>query len=188
MAGTTNKYVLAERYATALFSLGSEKKKLKALEHDIEMLQTLYNESPMFQQLTRNPVVSRSSLAASARSLFEAYKLSPEGVRFGEVLAENRRLHLIPEVASAFEGMLRASRNQVKARVTSAQKLSSKQLSSIKAALEKKTGKEVALDADVDASILGGVKIQIGSKLFDDSLAGKLERLKQLQRSVQHQH
>jgi F-type H+-transporting ATPase subunit delta len=96
---------------------------------------------------------------------------------FLALLADNRRLVLLPEIAGLYEDLRAEAERVVKARVTSAAELPAGELDTIKAALKKRFGREVEVESAVDASLIGGAVIDAGDVVIDGSLKGKLERL-----------
>ena len=108
--------------------------------------------------------------------------LSPEGADqlfrdFLALLADNRRLVLLPEITSLYEELRAEAERVVKARVTSATELPAAELDGIRAALRKRFGRDVEVESAVDASLIGGAVIDAGDVVIDGSLKGKLERL-----------
>lgn len=97
--------------------------------------------------------------------------------RFLGVLAENRRLGLLPEIASLYEELRTEAERVVKVKVTSATALPASELDTITAALKKRFGREVEIQTAVDASLIGGAVIDAGDVVIDGSLRGKLARL-----------
>ncbi|MGD6091758.1 F0F1 ATP synthase subunit delta, partial [Xanthomonas citri pv. citri] len=93
------------------------------------------------------------------------------------LLADNRRLALLPEIAGLFEELRAEADRVVKAKVTSASDLPAAELESIKAALVKRFGRQVEIETAVDASLIGGAVIDAGEVVIDGSLKGKLARL-----------
>jgi len=96
---------------------------------------------------------------------------------FLALLADNRRLALLPEIAGLFEELRAEAERVVKARVTSATALGDGELEGIKAALKKRFGRDVQIETAVDASLIGGAVIDAGDVVIDGSLKGKLGRL-----------
>lgn len=96
---------------------------------------------------------------------------------FLALLADNRRLALLPEIAGLYEELRAEAERVVKARVTSATALGNGELEGIKAALKKRFGREVEIETAVDASLIGGAVIDAGDVVIDGSLKGKLGRL-----------
>lgn len=96
---------------------------------------------------------------------------------FLALLATNRRLVLLPEIAGLYEELRAEAERVVKARLTSATELPAGELDTIKAALRKRFGREVEIESAVDAALIGGAVIDAGDVVIDGSLRGKLERL-----------
>jgi F-type H+-transporting ATPase subunit delta len=108
--------------------------------------------------------------------------LSPQGAgesvtRFLALLADNRRLPLLPEIAGLDEQLRNEAEHVVKATVTSAVALPDAELEAIRAALRKRFGCEVELETAIDESLIGGATIDAGDVVIDGSLKGKLARL-----------
>ena len=96
---------------------------------------------------------------------------------FLALLADNRRLALLPEIAGLFEELRTEAERVVKARVTSATALGAGELEGIRAALKKRFGRDIEIETAVDASLIGGAVIDAGDVVIDGSLKGKLGRL-----------
>ena len=114
---------------------------------------------------------------ADAVSLLAIDGASEQVRSFLALLADNRRLALLPEIAGLFEELRTEAERVVKARVTSATALGAGELEGIKAALKKRFGREVEIETAVDASLIGGAVIDAGDVVIDGSLKGKLGRL-----------
>lgn len=96
---------------------------------------------------------------------------------FLKLLADNRRLALLPEIAGLFEELRAEAEHVVKAKVTSAAALPAGELDNIKAALRKRFGRDVEMETAIDESLIGGAVIDAGDVVIDGSLRGKLSRL-----------
>lgn len=96
---------------------------------------------------------------------------------FLSLLAENRRLTLLPEIAGLFEQLRAEADRVVKARITSATLLGDAELESIRLALKRRFGREVEVETAVDEALIGGAVIDAGDVVIDGSLRGKLSRL-----------
>ena len=114
---------------------------------------------------------------ADAVSLLAIDGASEAMRNFLALLADNRRLALLPEIAGLFEELRAEAERVVKARITSATALGNGELEGIKAALKKRFGREVEIETAVDASLIGGAVIDAGDVVIDGSLKGKLGRL-----------
>ncbi|GAB3369357.1 F0F1 ATP synthase subunit delta [Lysobacter rhizosphaerae] len=114
---------------------------------------------------------------ADAVSLLAIDGASEQMRSFLDLLAVNRRLALLPEIAGLFEELRAEAERVVKARITSATALGDGELEGIKAALKKRLGRDVEIETAVDASLIGGAVIDAGDVVIDGSLKGKLGRL-----------
>ena len=97
--------------------------------------------------------------------------------RFVAVVAENRRLFALPGMIAAYSALLAERRGEVTAEVTSATPLNEAQLVAIDTALGRAVGGKVAVDTRVDPDIIGGLIVKVGSRMIDNSLKTKLQRL-----------
>jgi len=97
--------------------------------------------------------------------------------RFVQVLAGNKRLPLIGEIADQFEALRAAEEQQIDVEVVSAMPLTDDQQSTLAAALKKKFEREVNMTHSVDVSLIGGAVIRAGDMVIDGSLSGKLKKL-----------
>lgn len=185
MAGRhTGKEVLSRRYAAALFALAQEKKALTAVEKDMAGLAAIWKTSISLQIATCNPVLPRIAISGAFAEILKKIKAHTLTKRFIDVLGENRRLALLPTIITTFQEMLKTQRGEVTAIITSVAKLSDKHVKKLTQELGKATGNKILIEQKQDPEILGGLQIRIGSRLLDDSLAGKLERLRLAQKSV----
>lgn len=163
---------LARPYARAGFSLARDAGKLAAWSDALGFAARVAAD-PQVQSLLGNPKLTHTDAVTL---------LSPDGAdenfgRFLALLADNRRLALLPEIAGLYDELRFEAERVVKARVTSATALPAGELDTIKAALKKRFGREVELETAVDESLIGGAVIDAGDVVIDGSLKGKLGRL-----------
>ncbi|HEY4291798.1 F0F1 ATP synthase subunit delta [Luteibacter sp.] len=96
---------------------------------------------------------------------------------FLQELAENRRMHLLPEVAALYDQYKRESESTLKVKVTSALDLDTAQAEQLRVSLKRRFKREIELDTHVDPALLGGVVIDTGEQVIDGSARGRLQRL-----------
>jgi F-type H+-transporting ATPase subunit delta len=97
--------------------------------------------------------------------------------RFVGLVAQNRRLFVLPEMIESYLSQLARRRGEMTAEVVSAKPLSDTQRNAVAEALRKSVGGKVAIDARVDPALIGGLVVKVGSRLIDSSLRTKLHRL-----------
>ena len=178
MSSRTDISQIAARYATALFALAEKEKALDAVASELSLLaQAIRGDAALAKQLA-HPLLARTAKAEAVAALLKAQKahaLTQQGVA---QIAKAGRLSALPAMSDAFAAMLAEARGIVRATVISARPLTKKQEADIARALKDALGKEVELTLAQDASLLGGIKIRLGSRELDMSLEGKLERMK----------
>jgi F-type H+-transporting ATPase subunit delta len=104
-------------------------------------------------------------------------QLDSKGQNFIKVMAENKRLPVLPHVVKLFSEFKAEYEKEITVDVTAAIELSADKQTSISAALEKRLARKVKLNCNVDASIVSGLVIKAGDMVIDGSLKGKLSRL-----------
>lgn len=168
---------LAGRYARALFDLATEQKALGAVESSVARLGEALGASDSLRALIASPVVSRGDAAKAISATAQQLKLDPLTANFLGVLAQNRRLAELGNVVRAFAALAAAHRGETTAEVTSAHALSDAQVAALKTQLKTRLGRDVAVNLKVDPAILGGLVVQIGSQLLDNSIRTRLNTL-----------
>ncbi|MEG3791780.1 F0F1 ATP synthase subunit delta [Lysobacter sp. CCNWLW3] len=163
---------LARPYARAAFALSRDGGRSAAWSQGLALAARIAAD-PQVHELLAHPRLS----SADAVGLIAIDGADEAYLRFLGLLADNRRLPLLPEIAGMFEELRAEAERIVKARVTAASEMPAAELASIKAALTKRFGREVELETAVDASLIGGAVIDAGDVVIDGSLKGKLARL-----------
>lgn len=168
---------LGGRYATALFELARESKSIDTVEASLATVRQALAESADFKALTTSPLIGRVAAARAVAAAAGAMKLDATTTSFLGVLAHNRRLNKLPAIIRAFHGLAANHRGETTAEVTSAHPLSDAQVAELKQQLRQRVGREVAVDLNVDQSLLGGLVVRIGSQMIDSSIRTRLNTL-----------
>ncbi|HZH42685.1 MAG TPA: F0F1 ATP synthase subunit delta [Lysobacter sp.] len=164
---------LARPYARAAFALAREHGRAADWSRALAFAAHVAAD-PQVQALLKHPHLS----VDDAVSLVAIDGADEDMRRFFGLLAENRRLALLPEVAGLYEQLRADAERIVKARVTAATGLTGDAIEQLRAALRRRFGREVVLETAVDPSLLGGAVIDAGDVVIDGSLKGKLARLR----------
>ena len=168
---------LSGRYATALFELARDGGKLDQVGQSLASIRQALNESGDLRQLVASPLVSREQASVAVSGIAAALGLDAVTSRFLGVLAENRRLGQLAPIIRAFNQLSARHRGLVSAEVVTAHPLDDGQMAALQARLKSMTGSEVAVDAQVDPAILGGLVVRLGSRQIDGSIRTKLNAL-----------
>ena len=166
------------RYARALFDLCIETGVLDAVEADLKSLKTMIAESADLRVLLSSPRFSGEDKARGLDAIAARAGLAPTTGKFLGVLASNRRTGALAPIITAFERLVEAHRGVISAHVVTAVPLSAAQTDTLSSALRNAFGKDPQIETHVDPAILGGVRVRVGSRLYDASLKSKLDSLK----------
>lgn len=175
---------MAGRYATAVFDLAEAQDALGPLEADLGSLREALATNAELVRALRSPVVTRGEHVGIVASLGDPLGLSPLMRNFLGVLAEKRRLGVLPAMIAQLEAMLAEHRGEATAEVRSAVALSEEQLDRVRDSVASKVGRAVKLSAEVDPSLIGGLVVRVGSRMVDASLKTKLQQLELAMRGV----
>jgi F-type H+-transporting ATPase subunit delta len=174
--GLARVFGLSGRYATALFELAIETPDtLERVLADVASLEQALSDSQDFKALIQSPVLARATAQRTLQALTDLLALSPLTQRFLAVLASNRRLASLPAILADFKILYDAHKGIVNVQAQTAQPLTPAQQSALLNKLVGHLRAQVKLTTHVNPALLGGLVVQIGSKLIDNSLKTKLD-------------
>ena len=168
---------IAERYASALYELADERKALDDVANDLRGVRAALEESEDLRRLVRSPAIKRADQARALKAVADASGMGELSSNFLGLIARNRRLFALEDMIEAFLAILAERRGEVTAHVTSARELSSAQLDKLTDAVKKTVGANAQIECHIDPSILGGLVVRVGSRMYDSALSSKLQRL-----------
>lgn len=178
MADDSQTSNVGGRYAQALFDLATDEKTVAKVEADLKSLKKMRSESKDFQTLLASPAFSAAEKGKALLALADKAKLTPTTRKFLGLLAANGRSAALGDVITAYESLSAKARGVVSAQVTTAVALTAAQSKGVASALRTALGRDPEIETRIDPSILGGIKVRVGSRLFDASLRSKLDSLK----------
>jgi F-type H+-transporting ATPase subunit delta len=168
---------IARVYATSLLEIGQDKNVLAQLEEELGFVSSLLKEDNEFSNYLTSPGFTKESKKEFIGKVFSD-KLSDYIINFLYVLIEHGRQSVIPEINTAFNGLLDEANNRMRVDVVSTVKLESATLDKIIGELKKKYNKDIIVSEKIDEKILGGIIIEIGDLVIDGSLASNLKKIK----------
>jgi F-type H+-transporting ATPase subunit delta len=166
---------LARPYASAAFELAKEEKNFDHWSEMLGFMAAVAHDRTM-RIVLDSPRLSEDQAAEMFISVCEE-RIDDEGRNFIKLLAENRRLTLLPEITALYEFMRSEAEGKIDAEVVSAKELDEAQIEAINKALKARLGREVHLTTRTDKSLLGGAVIRAGDLLIDGSIRGRLNQL-----------
>jgi F-type H+-transporting ATPase subunit delta len=178
VANDSSSADVGARYAQALFELADDGGALPAVEADLKALKAMQADSTDLRRLISSPIFGAEDKAKALTAVAEAAGFSPLSRKFIGLVAAKARAAALPAMITAFEKLAAARRGAVAAEVTTALPLSEAQQKGVAAALRQALGKDPELTTRVDPGILGGIRVRVGSRLYDASLKSRLDHLK----------
>lgn len=166
---------IARPYAEAVFKSAQVKQTVAAWSEMLHTAAAVAKEKQVIE-LIGNPRVSAKQLAEIFLAICKN-KLNEEGRNLIMLMAENDRLNVLPQVSELFEQLKSQYEGVLDAKIVSAFELNNSQLKSLIASLERKFKHKINAKVSVDPELIGGVKVEIGDEILDNSVRGKLEAM-----------
>jgi len=166
---------VARPYAEATFRSALEQNVLAPVAESLALVAAIVRDDRMHSVLL-NPKVA----AQQKKEIFNAAagdRLHDTVKRLVSMLVDNHRAVLIGSIEEQFEQLKHEHERVLRARITSAQALTEQQRTEIVSALEKRYGKKIEADLDVDPSLLGGARVQIGDQVIHASVRDALAQM-----------
>jgi F-type H+-transporting ATPase subunit delta len=167
----------AHRYAVALYAVASDENRLDEVVEQMQQLHRLIEASADFRRLLASPLVDVKAAQKAARAVLAAVGFGKTVQDFVGVVAANRRLHALPAIVNNFAALVAEKRGVVVADVATAHPLTDVQEQQLRARLIEAGYGNVDIVKRVDPSLLGGLVVRVGARLFDSSLKSRLQRL-----------
>lgn len=168
---------LAKRYAQAVFELAHEKQILAEVGADLAELTKVLKDSPELLELLAAPKLSADRKKQLVAEIFA--NAHPVVVNTLQVLIDKKRVNEAVSLVDEFTKLAAAAQGTADATVYSTRELTVEERESISTAFAQVVGKQsLTITNEIDPSLLGGVRIQIGNHIYDSSVANKLNRLK----------
>jgi F-type H+-transporting ATPase subunit delta len=182
---------LARRYARALLDVAlaqpgaKASSSLEALREELRATVALLGSSPDLARVLSHPGAGAEGRKKVAGAVLAQAKASPLLRRLLELLAERRRVDLLPEIQVAFSDLWNAHRGVVSAEAVGAVPLGAAETKALAKALEEASGHEVELECRVDEAVLGGIVVRMGGRTYDGTVRAQLKALRE---SLAHGH
>ncbi|MFS0555740.1 F0F1 ATP synthase subunit delta [Brevibacillus sp. 179-C9.3 HS] len=169
---------VGKRYARALFEVASERSKIDQVETDLGAIVQAIEGNEDLKKIMLHPHIAADAKATLADELFKSH-VAEETFNFLNVLIENGREVDLFDIYRSFVQLANEARGFADAVVTSAKPLSTEEQNELAEKFGQTLNKKLRLTTVVDPTILGGIIIKIGDRLYDGSLKTKLETFAQ---------
>jgi F-type H+-transporting ATPase subunit delta len=166
---------IARPYAEAVFRLAKEENGLPAWSEALALVVAIY-EDPQMQAAMANPKVTPADIE---RLMLAICGERVDGVarNFIQLLVHNRRLGVLPEIRNLFEKLKLEDEGKLDAKISSAFPLDEAQKASVVTLLSSRFKRRIDATVTVDPDLIGGIKVEVGDKVWDASVRGKLQAM-----------
>ena len=175
---------VAGRYATALFTVFRDEKKLTLLEKDLAKLFDLAEKSEDFCAFLQSPMYTREQQENAIKALAQHMKLFKHTKNLLCLLARKGRLFIFEELAGQVKALIENERDEMGVEVVAAGTLTNAQIQQIESTVTKLLKKKIKVKVSVDNSLIGGMIVKLGSKMIDTTTKSKLAKLQSLMKEV----
>ena len=166
------------QYANALADIALQQGAAEATTQQLVGFGALYAESADLRNFLGSPAVSREAKHRVIEKLLARSGGSKIVRNFLFVVADNQRTHVLPEIISTFQDVLRQRQGIAEAQISSAVELSPEQKREMASTLERITGRRVEASFSQDPKLLGGAVVRVGDTIYDGSLRHRLNDLR----------
>ena len=166
---------LARPYAKAAFQVALGDADLQRWSQMLALAAAVC-ETEQVKAILTAPRFSAEQLAGTVVDIC-GDELDAKGKNFITLLAENKRLGLLPEISSLYEDLKAQQEKSVDVEITTAFAINAATADSLSGALSKRLQREIRLSTSVDPSLIGGAVIRAGDMVIDNSVRGKLKKL-----------
>ncbi|WP_277656372.1 ATP synthase F1 subunit delta [Seleniivibrio woodruffii] len=171
--------IVAARYADALFQEAKAENKLEQVIAQLSAVSAASEQSADFKTLIKSPLIGKAEKQAVVDVLKSKGMIDEFLYKFLKLLVSKNRLSLLELISSEIKAMDRKAKGEAEAVITVATAMDEASKGTLKAVLDKITGKKITITENVDPSILGGVIAQVESSLYDASVRGQLNKIKE---------
>lgn len=173
-------YAIARRYAKALIQIAVGENSVEQYYLELQGFSRVLESSPEALALLSEPGVRIEAKRALVKDFIAALEISETIGNFILLLLDKKRLFYLPQITSCYRTFGDDAAGILRSTITSALPLTENQVSEMRSALEKTTGKKIILDVATDPSLIGGVVTRIGDKVLDGSIRTQLTKIQDI--------
>jgi F-type H+-transporting ATPase subunit delta len=176
---------MAGRYAHALFALAQEQNTVDRVATELTAFDSMIAESADLRYLVKSPILPAAVQAKALAAILDRAEITGITANFLKLIASKRRLFAVSDMIKSYLALTDQAKGVIRAEVTVAEPLSEGHLAALKAALQEVAGgKSVDVAVKLNASIIGGLIVKLGSRMVDSSLKTKLEAMRTRMKGV----
>lgn len=171
---------IAKRYAKALLEIAEESKKLDKITQDIQTIDSLIKISRDIQLFLKSPIIKEEKKKEIIREIFSDGKIDPVTLRFILLLVDKNREGLLHDITKAYQDLYDEKMGIVNAEVVTVIEIDEDEKKKVEQKILELTGaNKVKATYKVDPTIIGGIVIKIGDRVYDGSIRRKIYLLRE---------
>ena len=169
-------------YGEALYSLAKDENRSQPILEQLTVLEAAFSQDPDFIRLLNSPTLTKVERCAILDDIFRG-KVDPYLLNFMKILTEKGYMNYFTQCCKEYRLRYQSDHNILSVQAVTAVPLSREQTQKLSAKLEQLTGKTIDLRNKVDPAVLGGVRLDYDGKRLEDTLAHRMESIRELLRS-----
>ncbi len=169
---------IGKRFAEALSGSISDDKRLQTALENLRWFQDAFRTDPNLNRFFTHPSFPRENKAALVKEMCGRVSALDEVRNLLKLLVDRNKMMFLKNITEFFEHAVAQRLNQVRVNVISAHPLTNPQQKKLQSALERILGKSAIIDASVDESLIGGLRLSVGSLVADATIKNSLALLK----------
>lgn len=170
--------MIAQRYATAIYEIAKENNKQDEIREILNLLTEKYNEDENFRNFLSNPIVTTEEKEKFLKKAFSF--INPKSFNIINYLVSKDRMNYISLIRDNYVSFLYKEESKLPVVAIFTKELSEAQKEKLIKKLEKKYGKKIVLNLEIDESIIGGGIIKVGNDVINGSIKHQIEDMKRI--------
>ena len=171
---------IAKRYARAFFEIAGAEKRYEEYYHELGRFLAVLAENQSLGEFLANPIFAQQDKKAVVESVLEKIDVSELTGNFLKLLVDKRRIAILSEIEACYRELMDAALRKVRVTVKTAFPLTGDLSARLQTGLESMTGKAVEMTVLQEPSLLGGIVVRVGDKLYDGSIRAQLNSIRNL--------
>lgn len=168
--------LVAKTYAQALFEVATENQQIDQYGEELFFVLDTFRTYDEFYKIYKTPQIGKEEKKSIIQNVFSG-RISTEIMNFLKVLVDKRRTSAFEKIAKEYKKLENGFKNILEGVVVTAVPLNESDRVSIESKISKMTGKTVKLKNEIDASIIGGILVNVGDKVIDATIKNRLDEL-----------
>ncbi len=164
------------QYAKTLLDLSNKSDAISLIQNQLKSVSYLYNKVPAFRLVFVTKRIDTKKKIEIIKNTLKNF--NPLIIEFISILIKNNQTNNLLDITTRFDNMASADSNISNVEITTSEKLNNEEIEYISKSISDKIKIKPKLDVKTDPSIIGGIKLRVGNKIFDNSVSYQIKQLK----------